>query len=90
MIRHLLIALLSAALCLPAAVEARGKSSGTRASKPATGTGAKSSSTRVRGHVSKDGRYVPSHRRSTPDKRTSNNWSTKGNTNPYTGKAGSR
>ncbi len=90
MIRHLLIALLSAALSIPAAVEAKGKSSGTRASKASTGTGSKSSSTRVRSHVTKDGKYVASHRRSTSDKRTSNNWSTKGNTNPYTGKAGSR
>lgn len=54
------------------------------------GTGSKSSSTRVKGHVTKKGQYVPSHQRSTPDRNLRNNWSTKGNTNPYTGKAGAR
>ena len=36
-----------------------------------------------------DGTSVKGHWRSSPDSSTSNNWSTKGNTNPYTGKRGS-
>ena len=55
-----------------------------------SGTGAKSSSTHVQGHTKKDGTYVEPHKRSTPDKKFENNWTTKGNENPATGKEGSR
>lgn len=44
--------------------------------------------TYVNGYRRKDGTYVRPHYRSTPDNSFSNNWSTKGNTNPYTGKPG--
>lgn len=47
-------------------------------------------STRVRGYVRKDGTYVMPHRRSAPDGRFWNNWSTSGNINPYTGKYGTK
>lgn len=47
-----------------------------------------SSSVRVRGHAKRSGRYVMPHRRSRSDGRKLNNWSTKGNVNPYTGKKG--
>ncbi len=43
---------------------------------------------RVRGHLRKSGTYVYPHTRSHPDKSHLNNWSTKGNANPYTGKRG--
>lgn len=39
---------------------------------------------RVKGYIRKDGTYVPPHHRSEKDGRFSNNWSTKGNLNPYT------
>jgi len=42
----------------------------------------------VRGHVTKDGTYVAPHYQTNPDSSLLNNWSTKGNVNPYTGKAG--
>lgn len=42
----------------------------------------------VRGHTRKDGTYVAPHYRSSPDGSKANNWSTKGNINPYTGKEG--
>ncbi len=42
----------------------------------------------VDGHTRKDGTYVAGHHRSTPDNTTSNNYSTRGNTNPYTGQQG--
>ncbi len=45
---------------------------------------------RVRAHTTKSGSYVPAHVRTSPDSRKSNNFSTKGNTNPYTGKAGTK
>jgi len=44
----------------------------------------------VRGYTRKDGTYVEPHRSSNPDKNFRNNWSTKGNQNPYTGKEGAR
>jgi hypothetical protein len=46
------------------------------------------SATRVKSHTTKKGTYVPSHRRTNPDKSKNNNWSTKGNVNPDTGKKG--
>lgn len=42
----------------------------------------------VRGYTRRDGTYVAPHHRSAPDGRFSNNWSTSGNVNPYTGKVG--
>ena len=44
----------------------------------------------VDGHVRKDGVYVPPHTRTAPNSTKSDNWSTKGNVNPNTGKAGTR
>ena len=44
----------------------------------------------VDGHVRRDGVYVPPHTRTAPNSTKSDNWSTKGNTNPNTGKAGTR
>ncbi len=43
----------------------------------------------VRGYTREDGTYVQPHHRSNPDGNPYNNWSTKGNTNPYTGQEGS-
>ncbi|MBC8481986.1 MAG: hypothetical protein H8D47_04895 [Planctomycetes bacterium] len=45
---------------------------------------------RVRGHYRSNGTYVQQHYRSNPDGIRSNNWSSSGNTNPYTGKVGTR
>ena len=45
-------------------------------------------STSVKGYRKKDGTYVQPHKRTAPNSRKSDNWSTKGNTNPYTGKDG--
>jgi hypothetical protein len=42
----------------------------------------------VNGHFRNNGTYVPPHYRSNPDGIRSNNWSYRGNTNPYTGKRG--
>ncbi len=42
----------------------------------------------VQGYTRKDGTFVQPYYRSAPDKSFNNNWSTKGNINPYTGKAG--
>ncbi len=45
---------------------------------------------RVRPTVTKQGVYRQPHVRTSPDSTQRNNYSTKGNVNPYTGKAGHR
>jgi|GEM_PF-932372 hypothetical protein len=47
-------------------------------------------SVRVRGYFRKNGTYVSPHYRSSPDGIFSNNWSTKGNINPFTLEEGTR
>lgn len=42
----------------------------------------------VRGYTRRDGAYVQPHYRSAPDRNVYNNWSTRGNANPYTGQSG--
>lgn len=44
----------------------------------------------VKGYTRRDGTYVAPHYRSSPDSSRSNNWSTKGNINPYTGEEGTK
>jgi hypothetical protein len=48
------------------------------------------SQVRVKGYYRKDGTYVQPHVRSNPDGNPYNNYSTKGNVNPYTGKEGTK
>ena len=45
-------------------------------------------STSVKGYARSDGTYVQPHMRSTPNSTRFDNYSTKGNSNPYTGKTG--
>jgi hypothetical protein len=44
--------------------------------------------TYVRPHVNKDGTYIEGHYRSAPNHTDSDNYSTKGNVNPFTGQDG--
>jgi hypothetical protein len=46
--------------------------------------------TYVHGYYRSNGTYVSPHYRSAPDGDFSNNWSTRGNINPYTGKMGTK
>ena len=46
--------------------------------------------THVKGYYKKNGTYVEPHYRSSPNNTTNDNYSTKGNVNPYTGKEGTR
>jgi hypothetical protein len=46
--------------------------------------------TSVRSYTRKDGTYVQPHMRSAPGGNRLNNWSTRGNVNPYTGQMGTR
>lgn len=43
---------------------------------------------RVKGYTKKDGTYVAPHNKTNPDKSKGNNYSSKGNVNPNTGKEG--
>jgi hypothetical protein len=44
----------------------------------------------VRGYVKRNGTYVQPHHRTNPDHTQRNNYSSKGNVNPYTGKRGTK
>ena len=48
------------------------------------------SDTYVRGYYKNNGTYVAPHYRSNSNNTKSDNWSQRGNTNPYTGKRGTR
>jgi len=63
---------------------AKGGGGGGHSSKSSGGTHS------VRGHVTKKGTYVAPHRATNPDKSKANNWSSKGNRNPDTGKEGTK
>lgn len=45
-------------------------------------------SVHVQGYAKSNGTYVAPHERSAPNGTAADNWSTKGNVNPYTGQAG--
>jgi len=55
-----------------------------------SGSLAADAATKVNGYTRKDGTRVNSYYRSDSDSRKSNNYSSKGNVNPYTGKKGSK
>lgn len=44
----------------------------------------------VRGYTKADGTYVAPHRQTNPDSTKRNNWSSRGNVNPDTGKVGTK
>ena len=49
-----------------------------------------SSTVKVRPYTKKNETYVPSHLRTAPNNTKRDNWSSKGNVNPYTGKEGTK
>lgn len=51
---------------------------------------AKGGSHAVKGHTTKNGTYVQPHRATNRDNTRANNYSHKGNVNPYTGKEGTK
>lgn len=44
----------------------------------------------VKGHVKKDGTYVQPHHATNPNQSQKDNWTSKPNVNPYTGKPGTK
>ena len=79
-----LLALLIVGFFLAAPVQAFAKGGGSG------GGSSKGATTTVRGYTKRDGTYVQCHHRTAPDGRKGNNWSTRGNVNPYTGKPGTK
>lgn len=67
-----------------------GSSHSSRSHSGMTGTGSSSSSHAVRGYTTRRGTTVAPHRQTNPDHTQRNNYSTKGNVNPWTGKTGTR
>ena len=59
-------------------------------SKSSTIRSGSTSTVRVRGYTKRDGTHIESHRRTKVDDTDLNNWSTKGNVNPDTGKMGTK
>lgn len=74
-------------------VKAAGSKGGGTSSKVGSSKGGGSngaSHVHIQGHTRSNGTYVAPHVRTRPDTTLLNNWSTKGNVNPYTGKSGTR
>lgn len=96
--KHLIIAALAVVLAMPAlakggragSVHSGASRSSSHVSKAATGTGAKLQHEHVSSYTKSNGAHVTDHERSTKDNTKTNNWSTKGNANPMTGKKGSK
>jgi len=79
-------------LGLPGAIQAKGggggRGGGGRGGASHTSTSGQA--VHVNGYTHANGTYVAPHMRSHPDGNFSNNWSTSGNVNPYTGVPGTR
>lgn len=56
---------------------------------PVQGTGSTYSSIPVRGYL-REGQWIQPHMRSVKDNTRTDNWTTKGNFNPFTGKPGTK
>ena len=67
-----------------------GGHSGSHSSYHASATRGATASHSVRAYTTRKGTYVAAHRSTNPDRTKANNWSTRGNINPYTGKPGTK
>lgn len=77
--KTILIILVALLVWVPA--YAKGRSAGSRS---------RSGTVTVRSHKTKSGKRVETHRRTKGNRTQTDNWSTKGNVNPDTGRAGTR
>lgn len=82
MIKNLLLALACAWLTAPASAKAGSHGGGSHASS--------GGSHAIKGHTSKSGTYVAPTRATNPNRTKADNYSSKGNVNPATGKAGTK
>ena len=88
----ILIAMLATAACTPAFARGGSHSYSSYSSSGSHSYSSYSSSGshHVSGYTNSHGHYVQSYRATNPNHTKSDNWSTKGNYNPYTGKAGTK
>lgn len=88
------IFLIAAALALSSTAFAKGGRGGGSHSSYSSGYSksysSSGSSHTVSGYTRKDGTYVAPHHSTNRDNTKNNNWTTQGNVNPYTGKAGTK
>lgn len=87
-VKRFSIALAAALACSPVFARGGSHSGGSHSSDSAHASTA--SAHDVKGYTKKDGTQVVQHRQTNPDATKDNNWSTKGNVNPDTGKAGTK
>ena len=80
--------ILIAACALSVSAAAKGGSHSS--SVPSSGGHVNSSSHSISGHTTKNGTYVAPSRATNPNSTKADNYSNKGNTNPYTGKNGTK
>ena len=78
----------AATLSLPQEALSKGGSRG--ASHSHSSKSSSGGSHTVKGYTKKNGTYVAAHRKTGPDKSKANNYSSKGNVNPNTGKEGTK
>lgn len=88
--RRFLVSGLVLILAFPAFARGRGGGSHRSGGSHSSSTSRSRGDVYVHGHTTKTGKQVKPHHRSAPDGTRQNNYSTKGNVNPYTGKAGTR
>ena len=67
-----------------------GHSSGGRPNGSSRSSGARGGDHTVRGYTTRKGTHVMPHHATNPDATSRDNYSTKGNVNPYTGKPGTK
>lgn len=77
-------------LVLSAQVDARGGGGAGHSGSHSTVTSHSGGDVTVKSYFKSDGTYVAPHLRSAPDGVFGNNWTTKGNVNPYTGSLGTK
>lgn len=80
--KKIIVLLLSISLIAPAFAKKSG--SGSYKSHGSSKT------TNVHGYTKKDGTYVAPHKRTSPNSTQRDNWTSKPNQNPYTGKDGTK
>ena len=80
--------LLLASMLVPSFAEARGGGGGHGSS--GHGAGSSSSSHSVRGYTKRNGTYVAPSHATNPNRTQRDNFSARGNVNPYTGKVGTK
>lgn len=84
------VAVIAISVALSGSVYARGSSFGSHSSFKSDYSSGSRSDHSVSGYTRSNGTYVrPSHA-TNPDSTRNNNYSTKGNVNPYTGKSGTK